>query len=666
VSVSFAAKGQGLYDEAVEWRTRRADIVPGSVLTAVSVELAGVTLLFRSTGTGVDLYRLTGSHSFDNLPAPVSLLTGVSIVSMDVGNDASTVRLFYGNSAGLHYIQSGNLGVSWGSPVTVVSSPAVVADVNVRHEGTWRAGYTSGSVSSPTAHVVTWDGSSWVTAGFGAGWRYVGYISDDWYAFLRCTATAGDRIVSRKYTTGGGFAGDVVRLDSVPGGLLGTGIKWASIDDFLGARMMFVCEGGHGGEYVVGLSAVWVYDSGAGAEPVMDEPILFPGLRSGGVQCEYRGAGRGDWWIVGGTGAVRGVRVFAPDGEYVPTRYVYEDHEFRVEFAASAAPPRGVRVGMVCFVKRGVWDMSGAGGVEQVVTVVYRVEYGKKFVRLLLRDAYGHLASSRLRRPVRIAPGEGGEMSALRALRMVAARCGLEVFRDYVETGEVARITGEAGESLAGVVGRMARISAVLINHTGDDRLALVLIPVEMDPEIEAGWASISGRHPYQASGGGSRVIYEQEDGTALESAGVSTRAWDFVQVADARRYSLSTVVGLVSADPEDGGLVVSRDGPRVEGLRPVAVYQVNRTLYGAAVEDVALAEARRQRSMQIDGWLDTNCDLGAELYDNATITFLDGMAGEYEVLEREYRIVRLREEWERGRLTQRWYLADREWWNPI
>jgi hypothetical protein len=138
-------------------------------------------------------------------------------------------------------------------------------------------------------------------------------------------------------------------------------------------------------------------------------------------------------------------------------------------------------------------------------------------------------------------------------------------------------------------------------------------------------------------------------------------RAWEILRIDDARRYALATVVGLASSDPTQGGYIVSRDGPRVNGLRPVVVYQVNRLLAGAAVAEVAEAEARRQIFLQVDLVVEVNAHLGAELYDNVTLS--DDLQG---ILEEEYRIVGVREVWERGRLTQRWELSSREWWGLL
>jgi hypothetical protein len=180
-----------------------------------------------------------------------------------------------------------------------------------------------------------------------------------------------------------------------------------------------------------------------------------------------------------------------------------------------------------------------------------------------------------------------------------------------------------------------------------------------LNPALNPGWMSISGRYPYLAAGAGHHVIWEQ--GNRTPGTGATVRAWDIIFINDARRYALSTVVGLNDPDPQNGGRVVFQDGPRLNGLRPVGVYQVNRTLYAQAVDEVAEAEARRQLIRQVDLWVDTNAHLGAELYDNVTVT--DEERG---VAESEYRIVAIKEVWDRGRLTQRWGLASREWWNLL
>jgi hypothetical protein len=458
-------------------------------------------------------------------------------------------------------------------------------------------------------------------------------------------------------------------MDCAPGGLLGIGIDWATIGSACGTRMMLVCESGVAGSAALGISAVWLYDSGAGLAPVMDEPILFPKLNVATEQATLRLLDTGTHnWVIGDTARMRADPVIAPPGGYIPSKYTYEDGELRMEFATSLVPVYNdgegnvlaVTPGMIARVTRGCFDMEGNGDTETISFVVYRSEYGRDVVRLVLRDALGHLGAARLRRPTLIAPGESGSFDALSALRMAVARCGMEVHADYSDVGTVARVTGEPGESILGMISRMARVTLVMAPTPGD-HFSLTLLPMALDPAINGGWASISGRYPYQSSGpgGGGHRIFELADRTAHASA--TLRAWDIIFVADARRYSLATVVGLQSNDPAEGGRVVFRDGPRLDSLRPVAVYQVNRTLYGAAVDEVAEAEARRQLVQQVDLWVDTNAHLGAELYDNVTVT-----DQERAVAEGEYRLVGIKEVWERGRLTQRWSLAARLWWGNV
>jgi hypothetical protein len=278
-------------------------------------------------------------------------------------------------------------------------------------------------------------------------------------------------------------------------------------------------------------------------------------------------------------------------------------------------------------------------------------------VRFVAYDALGHLRQARVHRPCLLTPGEGGSFDALPAVRLLAARAGLEVVADYTAVGRAARVTAEAGETLAGVVGRLARVTLVLVPHT-DASFSLMLIPTGLDPALNEGWASRSGHHPF-AVAEGTHLLHERADGSADPAA--ACRAWDLIQVNDARRYALATVVALATGDLEEGGVVVSRDGPRVDGLRPVVVYQVNRLLDLEGAIEVAEAEARRQILLQVDLLAEVNAHLGAELCDNVTVT--DELQN---IVTQQYRIVALREVWDRGRLTQRWSLASREWWHLL
>lgn len=157
VSVTFQARGQGPYDDAVFWRSVQTGSINAALVALAGPLSGGSALLFKSNRTSVQQYVIAAADqqaSWTVLPSPTTLLSGVSINTMDATNARGIIRLFYGNTSGLHYIESNNGGASWGSPVTITSAHEPTHDLNATYDGTtWRLGYSTGTLQSPSA---TW------------------------------------------------------------------------------------------------------------------------------------------------------------------------------------------------------------------------------------------------------------------------------------------------------------------------------------------------------------------------------------------------------------------------------------------------------------------------------------------------------------------------------
>ena len=130
---------------------------------------------------------------------------------------------------------------------------------------------------------------------------------------------------------------------------------------------------------------------------------------------------------------------------------------------------------------------------------------------------------------------------------------------------------------------------------------------------------------------------------------------WAASEVDDWRRLAFSYVLGTYSTDPEDGSVVGMAAGPVAAGTRPIG-YSLTNMRYNtqARVEAAATAEAARQRSLALVGTLEANANVSVEVMDVVQVT--EPVLG---WSERMFRVRRIEERWERGRLWQKLWLGE-------
>jgi hypothetical protein len=95
--------------------------------------------------------------------------------------------------------------------------------------------------------------------------------------------------------------------------------------------------------------------------------------------------------------------------------------------------------------------------------------------------------------------------------------------------------------------------------------------------------------------------------------------------------------------------------GAVVDNTRPLS-YSLTNSRYNtqARVENAATFEAARQKKLPITGIVEGQANLALEVYDKVEVT--EALLG---WSAKQFRVRRIDERWERGRLTQTVYLGD-------
>jgi hypothetical protein len=125
--------------------------------------------------------------------------------------------------------------------------------------------------------------------------------------------------------------------------------------------------------------------------------------------------------------------------------------------------------------------------------------------------------------------------------------------------------------------------------------------------------------------------------------------------VSDYRVLAFSYVLGTRSTDPQDGGALSMAAGAVIDNTRPLS-YSLTNSRYNtlARVQAAATAEAARQLKLPIMGVIEGQANLALELHDVVEVTEpLLGWSA------KQFRVRRITEKYERGRLTQVVYLGD-------
>ena len=334
-----------------------------------------------------------------------------------------------------------------------------------------------------------------------------------------------------------------------------------------------------------------------------------------------------DVYLVGSTIVTRGAAQSASEATLTPIAYTYDENEFSIDFAAGI---NALYVGQVLVITRTLrWESQS--GSEAIRAIIVRVEQGTDRVRVVALDALGWLGTARCRRPAILNDGTAAGVATV--MRKLAARFGLAVGNDNsdLESAAVMPFTLAPAESLAGAAYRVASQSEVYLVPANDGTFALTMIT------------------PGDSDSG------DYDDSAHVYGAGSTeqpiARA---TQVSDYRVLAFAYVLGTRSTDPEDGAAVAMAAGAPLPNTRPLS-YSLTNSRYNTTtrVQNAAASEAARQRKLPITGIIEGQANLALELYDMVQVTEpLLGWAA------KAFRVRRIAEVWDRGRLTQTVWLG--------
>jgi hypothetical protein len=243
----------------------------------------------------------------------------------------------------------------------------------------------------------------------------------------------------------------------------------------------------------------------------------------------------------------------------------------------------------------------------------------------------GFLGVARCRRPSIL--NDGSAAGCAQVMRRLCARWGLAAgVDDSGLTGApVLPITLQPAESLLGAAYRVRNQTSLYLVPANDGTFAVTLI----NPPYSDG----SGHYadvPHVYGPGAHPVIRVQE-------------------VSDLRRLAFAYILGTYSTDPEDGAALAMAAGPALPNTRPIAYSLTNQRYNSAArVAAAATAEAARQHTLAVDAVVEAPANLALELYDIVEVT--DATLG---WTARRFRVRRILERWDRGRLLQTIYLGN-------
>jgi hypothetical protein len=219
-------------------------------------------------------------------------------------------------------------------------------------------------------------------------------------------------------------------------------------------------------------------------------------------------------------------------------------------------------------------------------------------------------------------------------MRKLGARFGLAVGSDNsaLETEAVMPFTLSPSESLRGAAFRVGSQAEYYVVPANDGSFALTLIT----PGTSDSGDYDDTAHVYGA-------------GTTQQPV---ARA---AAVSDYRTLAFAYVLGTRSTDPEDGAAVAMAAGAVVENTRPLS-YSITNSRYNTTtrVENAARAEGDRQKKLAITGMIEAQANLALEIYDKVQVT--EALLG---WSAKEFRVRRIAEVWDRGRLTQTVWLGD-------
>ncbi len=393
-----------------------------------------------------------------------------------------------------------------------------------------------------------------------------------------------------------------------------------------GTCLGIVGEGGYGSGIYQGIGGAWLQ---TGIAYLADEPIMLPSIVAVNSQAYAALCSVGtDVYLVGDTVVYRGAAQAATADTLEVIKYIYDENQFEIEFKAGIA---ALYVGQVLVITRTLsWGTQS--GSEVIRAIILRVEQGTDKVKVIAADALGWLGTARCRRPCILNDGSAAGVSIVMA--RLAARFGITLTSDNAAllSAAVMPFTLAPAESLAGAAYRIGSQAEYYIVPANDGTFALTLIT----PGTSGSGDYDDTPHTYGVS--------PSEQPVARAAA-----------VSDYRVLAFSYVLGTYSTDPEDGGAVAMAAGPVIDNTRPLS-YSLTNSRYNTTtrVTNAAAAEAARQDKLPITGIIEGQANLALELYDRVEVTEpLLGWSA------KSFRVRRIDERYDRGRLWQVIYLGD-------
>jgi hypothetical protein len=641
VTVTVEERGQNPTVPALAWSELVSNVGQVTFRPVALVGLAnGSVLKFQAMATECRMYTIASpavAASWTGATYSVVVAAGLITIAALRVPGSSTIRLFYvGSANNVLYIESTNNGAAWGAPVTVYSGANAVLDLVVAYinngvttQGPWFVGFTTQTAGIYTPRFGYFSGA-WVTHAYDPDWRAAGI---DAYG----TATAAHRcLVVRTRTKGAsrlrvldkaaGVFSNIRDLDQTQAGLFGLELSYYRFCQLpeAGCMLGVAGEGAYGAGLHIGVGGIFTSTS-----VLADEPIMFPSIA--GVNSQpYTGlcSVGSDVYLAGDTVVYRGAAQAATATTLEVVRYEYDENQFELEFSALVAQ---LYVGQILVITRTL-SWGAQSGSQIVRALIIRVEQGTDKVKVVAVDALGFLGTARCRRPSILNDGTAAGVALV--VRKLAARFGIAVGNDRatLESAAVMPFTLAPSESLTGAAFRVgSQTEFYLVPDNGGIFQLTMITPGVSDS------GDYNDTHHIYGAGATQQPV--------ARSASVS----------DYRVLAFSYVLGTRSTDPADGGALAMAAGAVIDNTRPLS-YSLTNSRYNttARVRAAAAAEGGREIKLPITGIIEGQANLALELYDRVEVTEpLLGWAA------RVFRVRRIVEKYDRGRLTQVVYLGD-------
>jgi hypothetical protein len=648
VSMTVSARGQNAEAPALEWTELVAPPASASGNPAAAVDFPDGSLFrFVAAPANLKYQHITDPTAADQWQnnAWTTAVAATADALAGYRHADAAARVYYIDTATgyVRFIRTIDSGATWLAPLNAYTGGDAAYDLCLnRTPATHALGvtfcfgfttYTSSGAGAGTYAAYFDAGSS---LKYADGWRAAGIYmreGDDDYIYclvFRAPDLGPARL--RVVRFDGATFDQPVDIDQTQAGLFGLNLAAykfcpTPVPAQAGIALLGVAlENAYMGGNYEGVAGVFWVPAAAASGLQADEPIMFPDVPSYNDRVYSYIAKSGDYYYFGETFVYRGAVQSATAQTLHPIRYAYDDHHIELELEQGAP---AIAPGQIVTLRRTL-SWGATSGCEDVSFYVVRVARSRRGVTLRGVDAVGYLGIARCRRPAVL--NDGSATGLAQVMRRLGARFGLTIETDDsgLEAAAVMPMTVQPSESLRGAAYRMTSQANAWLVPKNDGTFAATLI------------------NPGTSDSG-------DYDDTAHDYPDGEWELIDAAEIADYRRLAFAYVLGTYSTDPEDGAYVGMATGPALPNTRPLS-YSLTNTRYNTdeRVENAALAEAARQVKLAVDAVIEAPANLALELYDMMSVTepSLSWSA-------KPFRVRRIREVWEQGRLTQVIYLGE-------